>query len=60
LLVANIVDAAGTEQPCQAAKNEAGGRYADCRQKAEAALATSGDTAKYNTGGKQCSRVAAS
>jgi len=48
LLDANLTHAAGTpEQKCQAAKNKAVGKYAGCRAKAEAKLATSGDAAKY-------------
>ncbi len=47
--------AAGTPaQQCQAAKNQTAGKYAVCRQNAEAKFATSGDTAKYNDALAKC------
>ncbi|MCC6847377.1 MAG: DUF1566 domain-containing protein [Deltaproteobacteria bacterium] len=55
LAAATPAGAAGTpEQQCQAAKNKAAGAYATCRQKAEAALATSGDATKYNAALAKC------
>ncbi|MCK6557413.1 DUF1566 domain-containing protein [Candidatus Binatia bacterium] len=42
------------EQKCEAGKNQAAGKYADCRQKAEAGLVKSGDLAKYNTAIGKC------
>lgn len=47
LFGASGVDAADPVLQCQSAKNKAAGGYATCRQKAEATLATNGDTAKY-------------
>jgi len=48
LLGAPAAEAAGTpQQKCQSAKDKAAGKYAACRQNAEAKLATSGDTTKY-------------
>lgn len=41
-------------QQCQAAKNKTAGKYAACRQSAEAKLATSGDTSKYNDALDKC------
>jgi hypothetical protein len=47
--------AAGTpEQQCQATKNKSAGKYAACRQSAEAKVATSGDTVKYNDALSKC------
>ena len=49
LVGASIAYAAGTpEQQCQAGKNKTAGKYAACRQNAEAKLATGGDVGKYN------------
>ena len=49
LLGAGALEAAGTpEQQCQAVKNRVAGKYAACRQSAEALLAMSGDTARYD------------
>lgn len=39
---------------CQSAKNKIAGSYAACRQKAEATLATNGDTAKYGIAIGKC------
>jgi hypothetical protein len=48
VLTVTATHAAGTpEQKCQAGKNKAAGKYAYCRAKAEAKLATSGDQTKY-------------
>lgn len=46
--------AATVPQQCQATKNKAAGTYAACRQKAEAALATSGNATKYGTAIGKC------
>ncbi len=47
---------AGTPaQQCQAGKNKAAGKYAACRENAEAKLATSGDVAKYGDAITKCS-----
>lgn len=55
MLVARSVVAAPTaEQKCQGAKNIAAGKYAACRQKAEKGLASTGDTAKYDTAITRC------
>lgn len=54
-LTARPVLGAGTpEQQCQAAKNKIAGKYAACRQGAEANLATSGDMPKYTTAIGKC------
>lgn len=42
------------EQKCEAGKNQAAGKYADCRQKAEAGLVKTGDVTKYNTAIGKC------
>jgi hypothetical protein len=42
------------EQKCQSGKDKAAGKYANCRQKAEAKLVTTGDTAKYNLAISKC------
>jgi len=42
------------QQKCQGGKNQAAGKYAACRQNAEAKLATTGDTMKYNTALGKC------
>jgi len=39
---------------CQSSKNKIAGSYAACRQKAEATLATNGDTAKYGIAIGKC------
>lgn len=41
-------------QKCQGGKNQAAGKYAACRQNAEAKLATTGDTVKYNAALDKC------
>jgi len=40
--------AAGPQEACEAAKNKAAGKYAFCRQKAAAKLATTGDGSRYS------------
>jgi hypothetical protein len=42
------------EQRCQDAKNKAAGKYAQCRERAEAKLASRGDTAKYDAALTKC------
>src|SRR5262245_49511888 len=42
------------EQKCQAGKNKTAGKYAACRENAEAKLATSGDTTKYGEAITKC------
>jgi len=55
LLGAPSAEAAGTpQQKCQSAKDKAAGKYAACRQNAEAKLATSGDTTKYGPAIAKC------
>lgn len=54
LLAAAGAHAADPVLQCQSAKNKAAGSYATCRQKAEASLATNGDTAKYTTAIGKC------
>ena len=55
LLGARSVEAGGTaQQQCQSAKDKAAGKYAACRQNAEAKLATSGDTTKYGPAIAKC------
>jgi len=44
-----------SEQRCQAGKNQAAGKYAYCRQKAEAQLVTKGNAAKYAQAILDCS-----
>ncbi len=56
----SFVTAAGSHasltpaQQCQAGKNRVAGKYAACRQNAEAGLATSGDTTKYGQAITKC------
>ena len=48
-------DAASTPaQKCEAGKNKAAGKFAACRQNAEAALATKGDVAKHDKAVAAC------
>lgn len=55
LLGAGAPEAGGTpEQQCQAMKNKTAGKYAACRQSAEASLAASGDTTKYDAAITKC------
>jgi hypothetical protein len=42
------------EQKCQSSKNKAAGKYAACRQNAEAKLAATGDLTKYNEAIGKC------
>lgn len=42
------------EQKCAAGKNKTAGKYAACRENAEAQLATSGDTTKYGEAITKC------
>ena len=42
------------EQKCQVGKNKAAGKYAACRQNAEAALATKGDVANHDKAVAAC------
>jgi len=46
--------AATPEQKCQAAKNQAAGKYAACRQNAEKGLAASDDATKYGAAITKC------
>lgn len=49
MFLATTAHAAPTaEQKCQASKNQAAGKYAFCRQKAEKKLVLTGDVSKYN------------
>lgn len=55
VLHGSATHAAGTpEQQCQAMKNKTAGKYASCRQTAEAKLATSEDVATYNDAIAKC------
>ncbi|MEB2286330.1 MAG: hypothetical protein B6D46_08245 [Polyangiaceae bacterium UTPRO1] len=56
LVAASAVDgvAATPQQQCQTTKNKAAGKYAKCRQDAEAKLATNGDMAKYSATIAKC------
>src|SRR5262245_16453043 len=55
VLAASSASATPTaEQKCQGAKNQAAGKYAACRQKAEKGLAASGDTVKYRAAISKC------
>ncbi|MCK6554069.1 DUF1566 domain-containing protein [Candidatus Binatia bacterium] len=47
LAAAPAAGALTPEQKCQAGKNQVAGKYADCRQKAEAKLVKTGDVTKY-------------
>lgn len=48
LLASTTTHALDPASRCQSAKNRAAGKYAVCQQNAEAKLATTGDTAKYD------------
>ena len=55
LLWIATAQAAGTPaQQCQAGKNKAAGKYAACRDNAEARLAATGDTTKYDDAITKC------
>jgi hypothetical protein len=54
LLAASGAYAVDPVQKCQSDKNKAAGKYASCRQNAEAKLASSGDTTKYNAAIGKC------
>jgi len=55
LLAGGAARAAGTpQQQCQLGKNKTAGRYAACRQNAEAKLALAGDAAKYAAALDKC------
>lgn len=54
LAAAPAIGALTAEQKCQAGKNQAAGKYADCRQKAEASLVKTGDTTKYAIAISKC------
>jgi len=54
LAAAPAMGALTAEQKCQAGKNQAAGKYADCRQKAEASLVKTGDTTKYAAAISKC------
>lgn len=55
LLAARAAEAAPTTtEKCEGAKNQAAGKYAVCRHKAEKGLALSGDTTKYNEAIGKC------
>jgi len=55
LLCAAAAHAAGTpEQKCQAGKNDAAGKYAQCLGKAEKSYVTSGDATKYDNAIVKC------
>ncbi len=53
-LAASGAHAADPVQQCRSGKNKAAGSYAACRQKAEANLATSGSTVKYDAAIGKC------
>ena len=54
-LVTTVAHATGTpEQKCQSGKNKAAGKYAACRQNAEAKVVTSGDLTKYSSAIGKC------
>ena len=46
--------AATAARKCQASKNKAAGKYVACRQNAEAKLASTGDTTKYDAAIIKC------
>ncbi len=50
-----IAGASSPSQTCQANKNKEAGKYANCRHKAEAKLATRGDTAAHELALEKCS-----
>jgi hypothetical protein len=54
LTAATTVAAPTPEQQCQAGKNKAAGKYAACRENAEAKLATSGDVTKFGQAITKC------
>lgn len=58
LLVMDVAQGATAEQQCQSSKNKAAGKYAACRQNAEArlatTLATAGDLETYNAALSKC------
>ena len=55
VLAASVAGAAGTpQQQCQATKNKEAGKYVACRHKAEAKLATTGDTVTYSLTLQKC------
>lgn len=55
LLTAATIEAATTpQQRCEAAKHKITGKYAACRENAEASLATTGDMAKYDAAIAKC------
>lgn len=54
LAVAPAARALTAQEKCQASKNQEAGKYAACRQKAEALLVKTGDTAKYNAAIGKC------
>lgn len=54
LLAAPAMGALTAEEKCQAGKNKAAGKYADCRQQAAATLVKTGDMTKYNTAIGKC------
>ena len=54
LVTATAIHAAGAPEQCQAGKNRAAGKYAACRESAEAKLAVSGDTTKYGEAITNC------
>lgn len=58
LVTMDAAQAATAEQQCQASKNKAAGKYAACRQNAEAklasSLATAEDVDRYNTALSKC------
>src|SRR5438093_13565107 len=54
VLSAAAVQATTPAQQCQSGKNKVAGKYAYCRQKAEAKYATTGDTNALTTARQRC------
>lgn len=54
LLAVTVAQAASPEQACKSGKNKTAGRYAACRENAEAKLAKGGDPSKYNEAIGKC------
>lgn len=54
LLAVTAVQAATAEQSCKSGKNKTAGKYAACRENAEAKLAKGGDPSKYTDALDKC------
>jgi len=54
LLAVTSAQAATAEQSCKSGKNKTAGKYAACREKAEAKLAAGGDPSKYTDAIDKC------